>query len=389
MSLTSMLTETSVCKLFKVFIDDLEIPIDSVIHFEWQSTLWLPIQKGNLLLNSNYSFTNIKDNNFFNKAKEIKIQIRDNRGDYVTKYFRSVNVTHVESVIHFTLNDIVSYELMNTYINASYTNYPKNIFYTLITSQKYKIWNAIKKQKLKLDFKNDDSMKGTPFSFSIDSGKSLMLNFFSDLLVRQNIRFWIDDFGLHCYQFKLSEAEDCETNFWGSDLEYTNLQTNVDGYFYIHDYDKEFGKNDVKIPKQFISRLDNKKETKVPIDLNDFFKDIILNGNDDFKELQDTSGEKIITKDVNEDYVKYFMFNKYIQTNQLVIYVKGTLKYPQVGKICRVKLDDRSPYPDNQLKGDVTANGKYLITGVTNAIMGDKFIQRIQLSRFDNPKVIC
>ena len=127
MSLTSMLTETSVCKLFKVFIDDLEIPIDSVIHFEWQSTLWLPIQKGNLLLNSNYSFTNIKDNNFFNKAKEIKIQIRDNRGDYVTKYFRSVNVTHVESVIHFTLNDIVSYELMNTYINASYTNYPKNM----------------------------------------------------------------------------------------------------------------------------------------------------------------------------------------------------------------------------------------------------------------------
>ena len=199
----------------------------------------------------------------------------------------------------------------------------------------------------------------------------------------------MDDYKLHCYQFKLSEAEDAETNFWGSDLEYTNLQTNVDGYFYIHDYEKDFGQNDKKIPKQCITRLDNKKMTKVPIDLNDFFKDLMLNGDTSFKELQDTEGEKIITQDVTEDYVKYFLFNKYMQTNQLTIYVKGTLKYPQLGKICRVKLDDKSPYPDNQLKGDVTANGKYLITDVTNSFIGDKFIQRIQLSRFDNPKVIC
>ena len=388
MSLTSMLTETSVCKLFKIFIDDLAIPIDSVLHFEYHLSFWTLCSPGVLMLNSNYSFTNIKDNNFFNKAKEIKVQIRDNHGDYITKYFKTLSCTQEDAVIFLKLIDIVFAEMLLTYINGSYCDYPKNIFHSIITSQKYKIWNAIKKQKLKLDFKSDDSDKKTKFNFSLDSGKSMITNF-ALLLQRQNIRIWMDDYKLHCYQFKLSEAEDAETNFWGSDLEYTNLQTNVDGYFYIHDYEKDFGQNDKKIPKQCITRLDNKKMTKVPIDLNDFFKDLKLNGDASFKELQDTEGEKIITQDVTEDYVKYFLFNKYIQTNQLTIYVKGTLKYPQLGKICRVKLDDKSPYPDNQLKGDVTANGKYLITDVTNSFIGDKFIQRIQLSRFDNPKVIC
>ncbi len=388
MSLTSMLTETSVCKLFRIFIDDLVIPIDSVLHFEYQMSFWAPVQRGVLLLNGNFSFTNIKDNNFFNKAKEIKIQLRDNRGDYITKYFKTTSCTQEKGVIFMKLQDIVSVAMLQTFMNGSYCNYPKNIFHSIITSQKYKIWNAIQKQKLKLDFKADDSVKGKAFNFSVDSGKPLLYNF-ATLLQRQNIRIWMDDYKLHCYQFKLSEAEDAETNFWGSDLEYTNLQTNVDGYFYIHDYEKDFGQNDKKIPKQCITRLDNKKMTKVPIDLNDFFKDLMLNGDTSFKELQDTEGEKIITQDVTEDYVKYFLFNKYIQTNQLTIYVKGTLKYPQLGRICRVKLDDKSPYPDNQLKGDVTANGKYLITDVTNSFIGDKFIQRIQLSRFDNPKVIC
>ena len=388
MSLTSMLTETSVCKLFKIFIDDLAIPIDSVLHFEYHLSFWTLCSPGVLMLNSNYSFTNIKDNNFFNKAKEIKVQIRDNHGDYITKYFKTLYCTQEDAVIFLKLIDIVFAEMLLTYINGSYCDYPKNIFHSIITSQKYKIWNAIKKQKLKLDFKSDDSDKKTKFNFSLDSGKSMITNF-ALLLQRQNIRIWMDDYKLHCYQFKLSEAEDAETNFWGSDLEYTNLQTNVDGYFYIHDYEKDFGQNDKKIPKQCITRLDNKKMTKVPIDLNDFFKDLMLNGDTSFKELQDTEGEKIITQDVTEDYVKYFLFNKYMQTNQLTIYVKGTLKYPQLGKICRVKLDDKSPYPDNQLKGDVTANGKYLITDLTNSFIGDKFIQRIQLSRFDNPKVIC
>lgn len=388
MSLTSMLTETAVCKLFRIFIDDLAIPIDSVLHFEYHLSFWTLCSPGVLMLNSNYSFTNIKDNNFFNKAKEIKVQIRDNHGDYITKYFKTLSCTQEDAVIFLKLIDIVFAEMLLTYINGSYCDYPKNIFHSIITSQKYKIWNAIKKQKLKLDFKSDDSDKKTKFNFSLDSSKSMITNF-ALLLQRQNIRIWMDDYKLHCYQFKLSEAEDAETNFWGSDLEYTNLQTNVDGYFYIHDYEKDFGQNDKKIPKQCITRLDNKKMTKVPIDLNDFFKDLMLNGDTSFKELQDTEGEKIITQDVTEDYVKYFLFNKYIQTNQLTIYVKGTLKYPQLGRICRVKLDDKSPYPDNQLKGDVTANGKYLITDVTNSFIGDKFIQRIQLSRFDNPKVIC
>lgn len=63
MSLTSMLTETAVCKLFKIFIDDLSIPIDSVLHFEYQMSFWVPVQRGVLLLNGNFSFTNIKDNN--------------------------------------------------------------------------------------------------------------------------------------------------------------------------------------------------------------------------------------------------------------------------------------------------------------------------------------
>ena len=113
---------------------------------------------------------------------------------------------------------------------------------------------------------------------------------------------------------------------------------------------------------------------------------MLLNNNDDFLQLQETTGDATNPTFTTKGKIKYDLFGKYMFSNVITAGVPGTIKYANPGAKVTVKLLSKSPYDEQQLSGDVTASGVYIIGAVTGRIIGDKFIQQITFNRFDNPK---
>ena len=81
----------------------------------------------------------------------------------------------------------------------------------------------------------------------------------------------------------------------------------------------------------------------------------------------------------------YDLFSAFMNLNKLNIVVPGTLKYNCPGFIANVKLGDKSVFKKQQLSGDITTSGNYLILGTESRFIKGHFHQMLELGRFDNP----
>lgn len=76
---------------------------------------------------------------------------------------------------------------------------------------------------------------------------------------------------------------------------------------------------------------------------------------------------------------------RYIKSNNLIIYVRPILAYSNVGSITTVQLDYQSNFPTRRQSGDLEFSGFWFIRNTTLKITNGHLIARLMLCRFDNP----
>lgn len=391
MSVSTLFTPTTTCTSFKVYLNDIEIPIDDIQTIEFKNSFFEFGLNGIISMKDSYSLIN-SDLIKFDGSTTFTLIINDFFRDYKKWVFSVVDMKvdrtnpRVNTLI-FIVTDILNYKLNNTYIAKSFNANVVDAFTQIYNQYQYK--QILDDVKLTTEFKSDGLEAK---HFTLGSNLSLY-DFFINQFRLNNVRIFQDNYKLYVKLFKLSDIKDKFPlkKINGYDLNYTNTVCNNDYAFKIHDYLKlNVSKSKILdyAPTQEVIRFSNKTINKETINLNDIYQDLILNNNDMYKSLQDTSGKKTSVRVDSIEAQKFDLFNTFIQNEGLQIVVPGNIKYNNVGYIVNVKLSDKSSYRSQQLSGDTTGSGLFLVTEVRNKFYKDSFFQRLTLNRFDSPKAL-
>ena len=384
MSNTSIFTDTTICKNIKVYINDIEIPQDDMKDFQYSMSLFRSSILGTLVITDSFNLLNSKQIEFNGKTA-VKVVMFDFMRTHWQCKFKVVDMQIDESnprvkSLFFKLIDAVSYTLATKFNTKSFNTNPVNAFKQIF--DEYKCENDLKAVGMKLDLKAAEGSE----NFSLPHNMSV-LDFFLDKLAEYNVRIWFDHTGMHVKEYKLSDYE--LTKFGDKNLTYTDFLVNNEYLFKIHFYEKQNASQtstSLAIPKQTIVKFNAKQRIEEQVDLKEIYSEMLLNNNTDFLDLQETTGDASNPVFTTKGKIKYDMFNRYMFSNVVVAGVPGTIKYANPGAKVTLKLLSKSPYDEQQLTGDVTASGVYIIGAVTGRVLGDKFIQQITFNRFDNPK---
>lgn len=391
MSISTLITPTTTCTSFKLQVNDIDIPIDDVITVEFKNSFFEFGLNGIITIKDSFSLIN-SELITFDGSTTITLTINDFFRDYKKWIFTVVDMKidktnpRVNNII-FIVTDVLNYKLTNTYISKSFNTNIVSAFAQIFDQYKY---NEILSQiKLITEF-NANNVKSEHFTISSNIN---LYDFFKSQFRLNNVRIFQDNYKLYVKQFKLS---DIKSNFPikkpnGNELNYTNMVCNNDYAFKIHDYLKlNMSKSNMIdfSPLQEVIRFNNKTIDRQTVNLTDFYNDLLLNNNDTFRNLQDTAGKRSSVRVDSVDAQKYDLFNTFIQNEGLQIVVPGNIKYNNVGYIVKVKLSDKSSYKSQQLSGDITGSGLFLVTEIRYKFFKDIFIQRMTLNRFDSPKAL-
>lgn len=384
MSNTTIFTDATICRSIKVFINDIEIPPDDMKDFQYSMSLFRSSILATLVVTDSFNLLNSKKIEFNGKTT-VKVVMFDFMGTHWQCKFKVVDMQIDETnprvkAMMFKLIDTVSYTLSTKFNTKSFNSNPATAFKQIM--DEYKCEADLKSSGMSLDLKASEGSE----AFSLPNNTSI-LDFFIQKLAEYNIRVWFDHTGMHVKEYKLSDYE--LTKFKDKNLTYTDFLVNNEYLFKIHFYEKQNASQSstsLVIPKQTIVKFDAKKKIEEPVDLKEIYSEMLLNNNPDFLDLQETSGDAFNPVFTTKGKIKYDMFGKYMFSNVITAGVPGTIKYANPGAKVNVKLLSKSPYDEQQLSGDVTSSGIYIIGAVTGRIIGDKFIQQITFNRFDNPK---
>lgn len=391
MSVSTLFTPTLVCTSFKCYLNDIEISIDDLQTIEFKNSFFEFGMNGIISIKDTYSMIN-SDLITFDGSTTFTLVINDFLRDYKKWVFSVVDLKidktnpRVNTLI-FIVTDVLNYKLQNTYISKSFNTDIVSAFSQVFSQYQYT--QVLNEVKVQTEF-NSSGLQSKHFTLS--SNLSLY-DFFVNQFRLNNVRIFQDNYKLYVKQFKLNEIK---SNFPlkkpnGKQLNYTNTVSNNDYAFKIHDYLKmNISKSKVldASPTQEVIRFNGKTLDRETINLQDIYQDLMLNGNDMYSAMQDTSGKKSSVRVDSVDAQKYDLFNTFIQNEGLQIVVPGNVKYNNVGYIVNVKLSDKSSYHSQQLSGDTTGSGLFLVTEVQSKFYKDNFFQRLTLNRFDSPKAL-
>lgn len=384
MSNTTIFTDSTICKSIKVYINDIEIPQDDMKDFQYSMSLFRSSILGTLTITDSFNLLNSKQIEF-NGNTTVKVVMFDFMRTHWQCKFKVVDMQIDETnprvkAMRFKLIDSVSYTLATKFNTKSFNANPVDAFKQII--DEYKCQEDLESVGMKLDLVSAPGSE----NFSLPHNMSV-LDFFLAKLSEYNVRVWFDHTGLHIKEYKLSDYE--LTKFKDKNLVYTDFLVNNEYLFKIHFYTKQNASQSstsLVIPKQTIVKFNAKQKIEEQVDLKEIYSEMLLNNNDDFLQLQETTGDATNPTFTTKGKIKYDLFGKYMFSNVITAGVPGTIKYANPGAKVTVKLLSKSPYDEQQLSGDVTASGVYIIGAVTGRIIGDKFIQQITFNRFDNPK---
>lgn len=130
-----------------------------------------------------------------------------------------------------------------------------------------------------------------------------------------------------------------------------------------------------------------KSQETETLDFNEFIRTIELNNNAD--ELLNTLETREVTESSGNSGIESILYEyteKYLMYNTLSIYCSCTLLDCCPGTVTSVELRPISGYSTEQYQGDQRYSGNWFIMNTTFKIVGQRFITRLILCRFDNPK---
>lgn len=130
-----------------------------------------------------------------------------------------------------------------------------------------------------------------------------------------------------------------------------------------------------------------KSQETETLDFNEFIRTIELNNNAD--ELLNTLETREVTESSGTSGIQAILWKytfKYIMNNNLAIYCSCCLSDCNPGSVASVELRPISGFTPEKAQGDKRYSGNWYIFSTTVKIIGDRFITRLILCRFDNPK---
>lgn len=384
--LSKILLNNTVCKFIEIKIDDYAILIDDIASLEIKHDFSNLAITGKLKFKDSFDISSAGLVKFNNKNK-LTISIKDFSE---TSSFRSFVVTAANNVVinervkvwDITFQDAISYAMQNTYGGVSF--YGSAI--TCLTSlfDQMGINTILSTDKMTKDIVDTCTER----EFTVPSNQTIY-DFFVYQLRKDNIRIYQDRTTLHIKEVKPAKLIPAKDPKSGDDLVFTNNIPNNDYLFKIHDFmdfKNPAGKlNQLSPIIKVFSSVDTGVDTTTIL-LDDVFADLKLNDLE-ITGIQVTDGEKHVTApDASPGAQKADLFDAFMKNQQMFIAVPGTLRYGNVGSIVSLDMKGGIAGQDTNLEGDVLTSGKYLVLGVSDRLIGDKFIQRLYLGRLDGKK---
>lgn len=385
MSLDTLFSEVSKLKHFKLLIDDFDIGQDNILSVTIANTFLSFGQTAVIIFRDQFSIINSQIR--LNENTLITFEVNDVLRDYKKYIFRVVNteISNEESRANYVklyCVDPIAYTFKNLYLSKSFNSDVCTAFKSVF--DEYKCKQYLTKMGLKLDCVPSSVKKSFTWSSNLSA-----YDFFKEYARLSNVRIWYDSEYLHVREFDLqTEKSKYPLEVQGHKIQYTDTCSNNDYLFKIHQYRKS-GLNHSQlmelIPSQEVIRFKGKSVNRETVNLTDFYKSLILNNNTDFSTFQNTQGKRSNTVVESLEAQKFDLFNGFMNLNKLNIVVSGTLKYNCPGFIANVKLADKSVFKKQQLSGDITTSGNYLILGTESRFIKGHFHQMLELGRFDKP----
>ena len=172
---------------------------------------------------------------------------------------------------------------------------------------------------------------------------------------------------------------------------YTNKNLNQNYLYHIHDYKRL----DSDTSKVYHFKTSKRQLNGVIVNQNLNPDDLkgLLELNSNFSKYKDlyvaNSGtqESVHTANISEslEAQKYDAFEEMIQYNKLLVYAVGC-NIVAPGNLVEVEIVPPTVDKEEAVKGDPTLSGKWFVKQVTRKLIGDKYIMRLLLCRFDNPE---
>ena len=379
MSLKTLFGDSSLTRNFKIFLDNILLKNDEIITFEIKFDMFSYFTFAYLSFRDSFSISN-SNKIKINEETTVRVEILDRYNCFFKCKFKPVKFYFDDTEkrvrnININLVDEISFNLAKEMDSKSFDG---------------KITNFFKEQfkKYELPFGND------VFKFSekhncgdeklISSSGETTFDFFKSRLKMQGIAFWMNH-----YEFALKELDVKNFNDKSNSICYRTDITNNDNIFKINQVKrKNSSKTSIPISTIEYTQTNGKLQLTKTISVKDLVHRVQLNNNASEFISEDKNNKISVTTSYGAKLEEFNQLIRMLKNNQIIIFVSGSFKYGNVGNIVKVFVDSKSPYIEQQLSGDPSASGKYIITSVVDKFIGTKFAQKITLSRFDNPKVL-
>jgi len=379
-------SQESTLRNIKIYIDDIFISEEDVVSIDFENTFNVVSIIGKIIIKDSINIYRLID---LNESTKIKLDIIDNFGKIINRYFNITSV-NIESwnadfrYLRLTFIDSLSFMLSTSYISKSFYDTPVNAILQIFDYLGVEK-NILTPNNLLLLVKDDNDK----VNFIVPSDRSV-LEFFMYLFRNYGCRFWQTIDGVIIGRYLFNNLQERTESLNGTDtiIKYTNNTSNHQNPFMIYDYrilTNQTLELNTKNPSQFnFNSFDGKMFDVTSIKLSDFYDGLAL-GNQDLSNISFTFGEKYTNTTSPSIYNQLLTIeDAYFKNTQLEIIVKGNFTANPLGHVVLVDLKGNPTIVQSDISGDTTYSGKYFVYRAQEKIIGDKHISKLTLVRMNN-----
>jgi hypothetical protein len=379
-------SQESTLRNIKIYIDDIFISEEDVVSIDFENTFNVVSIIGKIIIKDSINIYRLID---LNESTKIKLDIIDNFGKIINRYFNITSV-NIESwnadfrYLRLTFIDSLSFMLSTSYISKSFYDTPVNAILQIFDYLGVEK-NILTPNNLLLLVKDDNDK----VNFIVPSDRSV-LEFFMYLFRNYGCRFWQTIDGVIIGRYLFNNLQERTESLNGTDtiIKYTNNTSNHQNPFMIYDYrilTNQTLELNTKNPSQFnFNSFDGKMFDVTSIKLSDLYDGLAL-GNQDLSNISFTFGEKYTNTTSPSIYNQLLTIEDvYFKNTQLEIIVKGNFTANPLGHVVLVDLKGNPTIVQSDISGDTTYSGKYFVYRAQEKIIGDKHISKLTLVRMNN-----
>jgi len=386
MSFEKILNGTSILKNQKIMLDSMELISDDVLSMSFKQSFFDFGIVGSLKIKDTFDFNNNKLIEL-NGNNQLVVSLTDFLGNKSKRTYRIIDtiITPIQErfkVYEFLFVDEITFKLSNTYMSKSFNETPVKAFQQYLTE--LKIDDLVTTDNMKYDIV-DTSKKDT---FVVPQNESI-LDFFISRFKLENIRLYQDRYGIHIKEIVPSSLTVLKDKN-DKDILYSNNTTNNEYVYKIHDFDEHKNStavtNSEKPLSTFFRHSTDKTVQNKTIDLVSEIDNFKLNTLDATK-MQLTTGTRYETQSTTSTQNQtYELFDAYMNNNSISIAVNSDLLSSNICNVANLDFRGNISSADSSNKGDIMSSGKYFISAVSDRIIGDKLIHKIDVIRLDAKK---